>query len=283
MPSTSPPATVGHATHATHNAALSWLEINLARLEANVRTFRAGLGTGAWRAGSVRGQANHPRLCGVIKKAAYGLGELAIAHRMVKAGCDMLAVYAPHEAERLIADAIDAPILVLMPLRTLSRTGPLYRHATKGKLHLSVHDPDQLRALDALGHSFGLRWPVHLFVDTGMSRSGLDEAQWREVLEMLPRLRFIEPTGVCSHLASADEDPTFTDHQRQRFESIVNEARPLLSAEVMCHLANTFATLRDRALHKDMVRCGIGLLGYGPESMHGLSAGAVMPELQPVL
>lgn len=271
------------------NAAVSWLEIDLDRLASNVKAIKRGLGSGAWgSAGDPRGAGlqspeDGPRLCGVVKKDAYGLGAPAIAHRMAKAGCDMLAVYAADEAERLVAESVDAPLMLMMPLRELSRTSRLYRHAATGKLHLTVHDPDQLRQLDAIGHSFGLRLPVHLFLDTGMSRSGLSEPQLQQVLGELPGLRFVRCAGICSHLASADEDPAFTERQRQRFHALVEQARPALPADAVRHLANTFATLRDPGLHLDMVRCGLGLLGYGCESMRAMPPHATPPPLMPVL
>lgn len=255
----------------------SWLEIDLDRLAHNARSLRR-------RIQAPRTTPHTPaRLCGVIKKNAYGLGAVPVARALIEAGCDMLAVYAPEEAEPLIADAIDAPLLLLSPLRTLGRDEALHRLAVEGKLHLTAHDLDHLRQLDALGRRLNLRLPVHLLVDTGMCRSGLSEAELDAVLETLPTLRYVRCVGICSHLACADEDAAFTEQQRLRFESLAARAEAALPHGVVRHLANTFATLRDPALHLDMVRCGLGLLGYGCESMRGLPESVTMPPLRPVL
>ncbi len=89
----------------------------------------------------------------------------------------MLAVYSPAEAEQLNAGAITTPILLFYPLRHLARTEGLYRPAVAERLHLTVHDPEQLEQIDQLGRTFGIRLPVHLFIDTGLSRGGLSVQQ----------------------------------------------------------------------------------------------------------
>jgi len=240
----------------------SYLEINLGRLEANLHALRRLL------AGSNSGHAvQRPAMCAVVKKQAYGLGAVAIAHRLVKAGVDMLAVYDAAEAEELVTAGITAPMLVLMPVHELARTNALYRHAARGKLHLAVHGPEQLAALNEVGHRFGLKLPVHLYLDTGMSRGGLNREQLAKAIARACESRFVQIAGLYSHLATADSDGAFAESQRQRLEQALREHAPLIGGEVTRHLANTCGILRDASLHYDMVRPGLGLLGYGPEQM----------------
>ena len=270
----------------------SRLEIDLNRLEANLRSIREAVQQAAGgvpdatpdaeRAAHMQAAAP-TRICGVIKKDAYGLGAAQIAHRLARAGCDMLAVYSPQEAEQLIRNAVEAPLMLLMPLRTLGRTDALYRHAIAGKLHLTVHDVDQLHQLEHVGRTFGARLPVHLYVDTGMSRSGLNDEQLHRALSTLPSLRFVQVAGIYSHLACADEDADFTEQQREQFDRAVADAAPALPENVMRHLANTFGTLRDPRLHMDMVRPGLGLFGYGSACMKHLPENTDAPDLRPIL
>jgi alanine racemase len=195
-------------------------------------------------------------LCGVIKKNAYGLGAAALAPRLLQAGCQMLAVYSAQEAEELIKHSVSGPILVLMPVRDLSRTDGLYRHAIAGKLHLSVHD---------LGQRFGMRIPIHLYVDTGMSRAGLSEAELVRLASDLDTWRYVRVAGVYSHLATADSDAAFAQEQRQRFERLIDRVAEVLPQGVMRHLANTCGLMRGPQFHFDLVRVGLGLLGYAPD------------------
>ena len=224
-------------------------------------------------------------LCGVVKKNGYGLGAAAIASRLMELGCEMLAVYCADEALPFADEAFhhQTPVLLLMPELEADGAGPLRRLAAAGLLHFTIHDPDQLRPLDALGHKIGRPVPAHLFLDTGMSRLGMNEDQLRRSLAALGGTRFIAPVGICSHLACADDDPLFTDRQRREFERLSAIAQPVLGPTFRRHLANTFATLRDRTLHMDMVRCGLGLLGYGLEATGRVSPPPVSAaELSPV-
>lgn len=256
----------------------SWLEIDLAAVERNAQALRD-----LARQDPARAAAGRPLFCAVIKKNAYGLGAGPIAHRLVKAGCDMLGVYSPAEAEDLVKHAVVCPILLLMPLRRLHRTDVLYRYAVADRLHLTIHDVQQVQQVNRIGQTFGIRLPVHLLLDTGMSRSGMNLGQLREVLENLHQTKHIRVAGIWSHLATADDNPTFAGEQLGYFLSCMEELADVMPPDVVRHIANTFGTLRDPAFHLDMVRPGLGLFGFGPDI---LSAGPVIsdaPTLAPIV
>ena len=238
---------------------LSRLEIHLGRLENNFTTLRRLLDDGSGTAAKL--------LCGVVKKDAYGLGAGQIAHRLSRAGCPMLAVYAPEEAEQLVRQAVVTPILLLMPIETLARTDLLYRHAVAEKLHLSIHQVNQVHQVNQIGRTFGIRMPVHLYLDTGMSRSGLNPDQFAEALALAAACPHLRVAGVYSHLATADGSGTFATRQLKRFQKAVGASSDLLPATACQHIANTYATLRDPSFHLDMVRCGLGLYGYGVDDL----------------
>ena len=84
----------------------------------------------------------------------------------------MIAVYTLDEA-RGIADAVGStPILVLMPVPGIDRMDPVYRHVTNGRIHLTLHSEDQLKQLAEMTTRIGTTLPVHVQVDTGLSRGG---------------------------------------------------------------------------------------------------------------
>lgn len=251
----------------------SWLEVDLARLERNFQALRnlasppVGGPDHAGKPG--RGPARKPAVCCVVKKDAYGLGVSAVAHRLVKAGCDMLAVYSPQEAEHLINKSVNGPILLLSPLRALNRTDALYRPAVAGNLHISIHDLEQLDTVNQIGRTFGIKMSIHLYLDTGMSRSGLNGEQFAKALQNLDKSPHVRVAGVYSHLATADDNPDFAYEQLEQFDTAVAQQDAHLPTGCVLHIANSFATLRDRRFHKGMVRPGLSLYGYGPELMSG--------------
>lgn len=248
-------------------APLSRIEIDLGALASNVQAVRQMVGPDTV-------------VCGVVKKNAYGLGAVNVAHRMLRAGCGMLAVYAPQEAEELNAGAITAPILLLFPLRHLSRTEGLYRPAVAERLHLTIHDMLQLDQVDQIGRTFGIRMPVHLMVDTGMSRSGLSVEQAVEALSTQPQRHYTRIAGVMSHLATASGDPGRAQKQLDCFDDLLRENAELIPADALIHIANTFGVMRGPTYHRGLVRPGLGLYGYGEESLVGEPRQQPDPPLQ---
>lgn len=248
----------------------SWLEIDLDALEHNARAIGTLLGEGC-------------RTCAVVKKDAYGLGAVTVAHRLMRAGVDMFCVFGPDEAEQLIQGAVTAPILMLMPLREIRRTDLLYRHAVADKLHISIHDLPQLTELNQIGRTFGIKLPVHLYLDTGMSRSGLNTEQFTKAVGMLPDLSHIRVAGVFTHMATSSGDPAFADEQMAVFTAALEAHRGVIPGDAIRHTANTFSMLRDTAFHLDMVRPGLGLYGYGPELLAPGKIIAEVPVLKPIV
>ncbi len=251
---------------------LSWLEIDLCRLDANARAIQDAIGPACG-------------LCPVLKKDAYGLGAVPIAHRLAKAGAAMFAVYTPDEAERLVASAVTTPILILMPVRKLARTDGLYRHAVAEKLHLSIHDPGQLDEINAVGQQLGIKLPCHLYIDTGMSRSGLSTAQAMDLLRSTTAHRYVRIAGAFTHLASSGSNPAFAAEQIARFDALLDDAGDLIPPDAIRHAANSYALIRNTDWHRGMVRPGIGIYGYGPDTADTAQAGWIEqpPALQPVL
>lgn len=268
---------------------LSWLEVDLRKLDSNLLAIREALDHA--QAKDEQGRPVPPAeqartmICAVIKKDAYGLGSVQIAHRLVKNNVDMLAVYSPDEAEFLIANAVTAPILVLMPMRQLTRTDGLYRHAVAEKLHMSIHDIRQLAEVNEIGQQLGIKLPCHLYIDTGMSRSGLSPQQALDVLRSTDSHKYVRIAGVFTHFASSEADPAFTFAQLDAFSQMIKEAGDALPNDAIRHAGNTKSLLRSAATHLDMVRFGVGLYGYGgvPEELGAGPWLDQLPELKPVL
>ncbi|MEE9212857.1 MAG: alanine racemase [Phycisphaeraceae bacterium] len=252
----------------------SFLQISLTRLDHNLDAIRHTIRR------PDRFSDTQPMVCGVIKSNAYGLGAVPIAKRLADRGIDMLAVYSVREAEQLIHNAVTCPILLLMPLRDLGRNDPLYRTATAGRLHLSIHDAEQLNQVNHFGRVLDLKMPVHLYYDTGMSRSGLNRQELADALARMPELPHVQLAGLFTHLATADNDETFTNEQLEMFDHALAEHNDQLPDSAVVHVGNTFATLRDRRYHRDMVRVGLGLFGYGPDLLTG---GSLIANAEPLL
>jgi alanine racemase len=107
--------------------------------------------------------------------------------------------------------------------------------------------------------------PVHLKLDTGMSRLGLSWQQAIEFVQLVHNLPHLQIASIYSHLATAESlDQTVMNLQQQRFETAINQLADI-NLPVPCkHLANSAATLTDPSLHYDLVRVGLAVYGLYP-------------------
>ncbi len=234
----------------------SLLEINLAAVSQNLRLLKRIVGDAC-------------RLCPIVKADAYGLGAPRIARTLIGAGADMLAVYDPAEATELLKRAITAPILILMPVREIDRLDEIYRALICRRLHLTVHDEAHLDDLIAVAERFGAAIPVHLEVDTGMSRGGCDAEGAPALIERIHRHPRLQLAGLYTHFAHAESDLEFTDRQFRQFNEIVDHANEFIPEDCLIHCASTFATLRAQRYHRSMIRIGLAWAGYGLEMIEG--------------
>ncbi len=116
-------------------------------------------------------------------------------------------------------------------------------------------------------------------LETGRGRRGtkdLGEARARVAAADLDQDAIL--AGVMTHFATADEpgDEHFP-RQLERFTAFADQVRADHPG-VIAHAANSAATLRERAAHFDMVRCGIAVYGMDPFQQHPAAHG-----LQPAL
>jgi alanine racemase len=248
----------------------SFIEINLTAVANNIRLVRQIVGPSCL-------------LCPIVKADAYGLGATRIAKTLLGAGAEMLAVYTPQQATELIQAAIGSPILVLMPVREIDRVDEIYRGLIRGKLHLCVHDEQHLNCLIAIAERFGANIPVHLEVDTGMSRGGCALQEAPAILRRIAAHSRLQLAGLFTHFANAEQDQAMTDQQMLAFDELIEQQADYIPASCLIHAANTFATLRTDRYHKSMVRIGLAWAGFGMESITSGEIIADGQHLQPAI
>ncbi len=232
----------------------SRIEVDLAAVEHNVGVVRRATGLGV-------------ALCAVLKADGYGLGAVRLAKRLAIAGIDMAAVYTPDQARALLDASLPGtiPIHVLMPVRELERADPLYRALLAGQVHLTIHDQDTFKAVSDIAQSLGLTIPVHVEVDTGMSRGGAAPAEAMALIARVSEHPRLKLAGVFTHCAAADSDAAQTNRQAAMFDDLLKRAGKAIPEGCLIHQASTFGLFRASSLHRRMVRVGHALLGYAGE------------------
>jgi alanine racemase len=248
----------------------SRIRVNLSAVEHNVRVLRGVVGAQCV-------------LCPIIKADGYGLGAPPIARHLKAAGAEFLAVYTPAQAAELARAAVGGPILVLLPVRELDRTDEAYRLLIRGDLHLTVHDGEHLDALLRIAEHFATVIPLHVEIDTGMSRGGCSPDEAPRIAQRVAANRWLRLAGLSTHFAKAGADARFTDRQFARFETALDACASSMPADCLVHAANTLATLRHHRYHKTMVRVGQAWAGFGANALTGGEFRRDAARLRPVV
>jgi len=242
-------------------------EIDLSALASNLRV--------------VRGVAGGSRVFVVVKADAYGHGLVQVARRLERENVDGLCVALAEEGLALRACGVTAPILVLNGVYGEAHERVLSAHLTP-----VVYSLEQAQAFARASRELGNRpVAVHLKVDTGMARLGvqLDElAPLLDAIESLP----IRVDGVMTHLSSADSDAAETRAQLARFDGAVTTLRARGHRPRFVHAANSAATYMHEGSRYDLVRTGLVMYGIAPPGADGGAAAGrthERAELTPVM
>ena len=224
-------------------------EIHVANFLANLRFVRKQIGERA-------------RIMPIVKANAYGHGLDIIAKAAIQSEeIDAFGVATEEEGARLRRHT-HLPILVLTGAAPDEIDG-FFEH----QLDFTLSDLASLEAIAARASALGMRARVHLKIDTGMRRMGIEPADTISFLHAIEqKKRVIELAGISTHFATSDElDQSFFRKQLAVFEAVVREARGAGFQIPVAHAANSGAILQaPKESAFDMVRPGIMLYGYAP-------------------
>ena len=208
--------------------------------------------------------APRARMCAVVKADGYGHGVENAAAAALAAGASWLAVATLEEADTL-AELVGpaTPILILGELDPTELEAALAMSGSR--LRLTIASWSGARSLAAVV-SPDRELSVHLKVDTGMHRLGVDRSDVVAVARELVSARGVRLEGVWTHLAVADRpDDPFTSEQLRRFEDALDElASAGIDAEIV-HAANSAGVIAHPESHRDLVRAGIAMYGVDPD------------------
>lgn len=217
------------------------------------------------------------KILSVVKSNAYGHGAPRIAQVLQEEGTDWFGVGTVDEGIELREAGIKKPILLLLGL-VRNHADLLIRH----QLTPVLYDLETARQLNEGLAERKRRLPVHLKVDTGMTRLGVLPQEMRSFCQGLEKFSSLEPVGLLTHLADAGEEG-FTRGQRDLFEKTIREFETYFPGRRLYHEANSQAVIDGRmSPGKErgswMVRLGIALYGSYP-----LERDRKIIDLKPVL
>lgn len=232
------------------NLQRGYVSIDLDAVVSNMNNMKANI-------------APNTKMLGVIKTDGYGHGAIPIAKELEK--IDYVWGYATATVEEALAIReadCDKPILVL---------GYTFPYAYESMLSNGIRPAtfriDQIDALDEAAGKLKIKAPIHIKVDTGMSRIGItpDDAGLEVVSYALGKKNLLIE-GVFTHMARADEvDKKYANLQISKFCEFCNQIENELGFKIpIKHCSNSAGIVEIPEANLDLVRAGITLYGLWP-------------------
>jgi len=202
-------------------------------------------------------------LLGMVKADAYGHGAIEVSKVLLKCGACALGVATVEEGIELRGSKIDAPILVMGGL--VGMGGSAADEMVKADLTPVIHSVGVVNCLEDAAAKEKKLMPVHIKVDTGMSRLGVRPESLSSLLEALSTCKWIQVQGVMTHFANAS-DKEYTSYQMKLFFNAKDQIENKLGSIPIWHLGNSAAIAEGAVIGNDTskqywVRPGIGLYG----------------------
>ena len=230
----------------------AWIEVKGKAIETNVRQLRSKL-------------SKNCQFMAVVKADGYGHDAKLVSEYAIKGGASQLGVATLNEGIKLRSSGVKKPILILGNLYTKRDLIICF----KNDLMPTISSIRECLICNNIGKHFGLKFSLHLKVDTGMSRLGFESNKFVQQFEKIKSFENILIEGIYSHLSSADEanalDPkSITQLQRLKFNELLKQINLDRNNEIKIHLANSAGMLINKDFHFHMVRVGLSMYGYSP-------------------
>lgn len=202
------------------------------------------------------------KMMAVIKTDAYGHGAVPIAHTIET--LDYLfgfAVATVEEGVELRENGIQKPILILGYVFP-----DQYETLVKYQIRTSVCTYEMAKELSDTAQKLNLDYPIHIKLDTGMSRIGFQiTEESAEIIAQIAKLPHIIMEGIFTHFARADEkEKQAALLQMEKFETMLSWLQERQVTFLIRHCSNSAGIVEIPKANFDMVRAGITLYGLWP-------------------
>lgn len=213
----------------------------------------------------------------VLKANAYGHGLAGIAELVDSdLSVPFICVDSLYEAYELYNLGIKTPILIM------GYTDPAnYAIWKKLPFHFAVFDKATLLALNQ--NQPGAK--IHLKLDTGMCRLGLQDSDIPDFLATLKNCPSLVVEGIFSHFSQADNPAkaTFTNRQITRFKNMASQFENAGYHFKWKHLSASSGASFLRDPYFNLIRLGLGFYGYTPFGPHTKEGRIGRKNLRPAL
>src|SRR5215469_343166 len=229
------------------HASPAWVEVPLTALRHNFRTVLS----------YVQPEAD---VCAVVACDAYGHGASACAQALQREGAKWFATTTCAEGVELRESGITGRILLL---------GGVWRgeeeDVVKYELTPAVWNWNHLELLENAAEKLKPQQPVaiHLKVNTGMNRLGVDLGELPAILETIQSAPHLNLEGIFSHFCAVElTDGTQTEIQLERLDRALEMVGKAKLDAPICHMTNSAGLVKCPGARFNLVRPGLSMYGY---------------------
>lgn len=231
-------------------ASTSFIIISREAIENNVRFLQAQLSA-------------KTRISAVIKGNAYGHGTSCMVRILEGLGIDHFSVFSSAEARDAYSHSSEKSTMMIMGYVDEQDMDWIIEN----NIEFFVSDLKLFTHALSRASETGEAIRIHIDLETGMHRTGLNREQLDQVIDMIHENRdLIDVKGVCSHFAGAESIANYSRIKEQfySFNKLVEYIQERGISGFSRHISSSAAIINYPEAQLDMVRAGIILYGYWP-------------------
>ncbi|WPP53591.1 alanine racemase [Catalinimonas niigatensis] len=203
------------------------------------------------------------RFSSVVKANAYGHGIRQFVPMAEACGVRHFSVASAFEAEEVLESLTQDSGIMIM--------GILYEEdipwAIEHGIEFYIYNFDRLPKTLEAAKKLNKKAKVHLEVETGANRTGLQEEEFPKALEFLKKNQdYLTFEGLCTHFGGAESlsNQFKIDRQHERYKAFLKQCKAKGLQPHYRHIACSAAALAMKDTVYDMVRVGVAQYGFWP-------------------
>jgi len=230
-----------------HNT--SYIELKKSALKNNINFLKRYLGKDV-------------RISSVIKGNAYGHGITEFVPLVEECGVSHFSTFSAWEAKKALKVSRGSTIMIMGYIDDSE-----LEWAIENGIEFYVFNTERLKEAVNIARKTGTRARIHIDVETGMNRTGIEEAEIAEVIKTLKsNPENIEFSGLCTHYAGAESIANYVrvKEQVQRYKEILKSFQNAGVSPRIRHTASSAAAIAYPETRMGLVRIGIMQYGFWP-------------------
>ncbi|MDA3864839.1 MAG: alanine racemase [Deltaproteobacteria bacterium] len=228
----------------------SHIELSKSALENNLKYLRNYIG-------------DDVQFSSVVKSNAYGHGIKHFIPLAISCGIEHFSVFSAEEAKKVLnAAKSEIEIMIMGYIRPRE-----LEWIINNEVSFYIFNVERLKHTLEIAKKIKKTAFVHLELETGLHRTGLEQEELPEVIKIIKKnKKNIVVSGVCTHFAGAESIANYYRIQQQikKFEKLTLFLRRKGISTGLHHTACSAAALIYPETIKDMVRFGIAQYGFWP-------------------